>query len=185
LKGKQYLEKLLAVPIKTFIFPWNTFDQLCLETVKKSGFKNVLVGWDNFCQSQGLNIISKCHEDLWNFAELLKEIKNENRSQLVHLLYHSWMIKDEEISKLESLLRELSDDNDICFVTVQQLEELGVSLDTTLRLSDLAYRLNKRANDYLKNKIPVAASYVLSPLTYIKEIIRSGSLILFNKIAAR
>ena len=43
-RGKAYLEDLLSLELRTFIFPWNTADAASLRAVRKAGFNCVLGG---------------------------------------------------------------------------------------------------------------------------------------------
>ncbi len=136
LHGKHYLEKLFGCKLQTFIYPWNACDADNLRLLKEAGFEYVL-GGTNAPRQNGLCILGACFwwelgNDIytWNVEEALAR----QQSSLLHLSFHSWMLKDKDLRLMEAFLARFARHPDVVFLTPNRLPEIAYPLQRSVSL---------------------------------------------------
>jgi len=172
-KGQAYLEKIFGVKLKSFIFPWNTYNQDVLKILKRQGFQFVPCE-DDLYILPGLDLIGSCHWD-WKidqFREQIKEMEQKNKSVLTQFGYHSWAMTEETMAQIEGLLQELSGKPDIKFILPRQIPEVVPWVRRIIPLRCRMLRLEKELNPFMQQEIYSPKYYVNDAAYYLKRIVK-------------
>lgn len=124
-RGRQYLEALFGVAPETFVFPWNTLNRPCLEVLRECGFRYVPCGTDEPAVPE-LQLIGACSwmQPLEEFREYLNAVLSFGQPALLQVAYHSWMLTDADILKLENVLRFIAQEPYITCLTPRQIPQV-------------------------------------------------------------
>jgi hypothetical protein len=171
--GKQYLQKVFNARIETFIAPWNSVDGKTLQALKELGFSNVLCG-KRVHNTKKINVVSCLHEDIFKLPIIIDGTSKEDQPILVHILYHSWMLNERGIKKLDKMLSTLRLNENLRFITSAQLKEVFPQISSVLNLSTLICALKKEAKSF--------SYYVLNTDFYKKIIFSILGVMLLKKI---
>src|SRR3989338_772075 len=183
-KGQKYLENIFGVKLKSFIFPWNSYDPAVLRILKEQGFRYVPCDEDTIVVPD-LCLIGACYWD-WEidkFRRLIKELESVSQPVLMQFAYHSWEIDDDMIAKIEGLLQEISAMPNVKFIKPSDIARVIPPAAKAIRERCQLLQLEKRINLYLRKVRETPRYYVLDPWFYTKQIIKlSVSYFILSKI---
>lgn len=130
IEGKQLIEKFFKLRLKTFIPPWNRYNQDTIEIIDTHGFNNLSAGEKGvFSEKSKVNYIpSTCNIE--EFIQIIKSISFNNlKNQTFIILLHECDFTVEEnkekisINYLDSFLKELLKSNHFSFYTIKDFTE--------------------------------------------------------------
>lgn len=182
-RGKEFLEKIFQMPVSTFTFPWGTLDRSAVEALRDERFKTALCGEGKpFFFVKDLLTLHNAREDTFEFAKELNT-GGLRGPALYHVVLHSWMLKEQDFEKLDSLLSSLAKDGRVKFVTAQELQQWPAFFHAIRMVDHTARAWAEIANRYLVNPIEISKHYHLGIKSYIKSLIKSIlTIVVFEKI---
>ncbi len=173
--GHRLLEDVLDVKIGTFAFPWDSLDQRSLDVLMDDGFKNVLSG-DNVHRSKSLNLVTNCYADIFSSLDFIEEMKREKSPVLAHIEYHSWMLSEEDIEKIDSILGQLSNDKYVQFIKVSEIASVFPRFKNIRNLKRCLDARIDRVNLYLGTKRDSKKYFVFNRFYYLFSIAKMWAL---------
>jgi hypothetical protein len=105
---------------------------------------------------------------MFQFPKFIQEMEDRDSTVLTHLIYHSWMLSDQEINRLEEFLAELSARKDISFITANQIKRFVPSCPGIYRMNYYLYRLMARIDPLLSTRFKRPGYHILDPLYHLK-----------------
>ena len=181
-KGRQYLEKIFDLKLKTFIFPWNSYNKDCLKILRRNGYKFVPGHEDQFI-FPAVCVIGGCNWD-WDtarFRRLIKKMESLNKPVLTQFAYHSWEISEEFMKELDDLLFELSSMKNVVFITPSQIPRMVPWAPRIIQLRSIMVNLEKEISPYVERTISAPKYYVRDHVYYISRILGLSLALLFLK----
>lgn len=166
--GKEYLEELFKTSLKTFVFPWNTYDETSLKILENFGFKTLLAEEDVHQTFDTELLILGCY--FWDVSEYLKILEEVHRLKspvLLHLTFHSWMLSEENFEALEVFLQKATQQDGVEFVLPHQFESKGLHLQKITRSRAKVESLLRKVREHvLSEETSEPIFYRLSQVYY-------------------
>lgn len=159
LQGQKILKDLFHQPLKTFIFPWDHFDESALRAVQKSGYEFVLCH-RNHHHIKDLTILEYSCGDILNFNLSLPVLRKQGKNILAIIMYHSWMLTDQDITELNQSLQNLSLQPFLKFITPKQIKDYLPNVSTIAQAKTTATKIVTQADQYIKLGIEIPQFYV-------------------------
>lgn len=159
-KGKLIIESTLNITPETFIFPWNSLDEASLKALKTLGFRRVLYS-DGTQTLQGMQCIRQYHYDLFTLPQFFKETENISHDIFTHISYHSWMLTENEISRLDALLADVVKRANVTIITTKEIKDIP-NIDKHLAQSRMARHLTNRSNKHKEKAVILPPFYILN-----------------------
>lgn len=173
LAGKEYLEKLLAVRLETFIFPWNSYSRDSLKILRDAGFRYVLAGEEDELHVSGLLTIACCSWGVDEFMGFVEDALAQEAPALVHLSFHSWMLTDDDFAHLDALLARFAAHEEVSFIGPSRIPSLPYDVASTVRRRLRARRLALQVSRHLRTRhLEEHEFYVFRPWHYHRQILR-------------
>lgn len=175
-EGKRYLERLLAVKLETFIFPWNSYSRESLRLVREAGFRYVLVDEECEADVRGLVVLAACVWGVEDFTEAVEMAMTQDAPTLLHLSFHSWMFSETDFVELERLLARLTKHEDVTFITPAQLPQVPYRVPLIVGLRKITRYLAHGVGEHITvPDEPDDAFYVLSVRHYVRRLLPLGT----------
>jgi len=178
--GAGLLTEIFGQRPQTFIFPWDSANPDALAILEGQGFKQVLCSSIGFIPKK-LNVIGYVDGDMFNLPDYIEEMAAQSKPVLTQVAYHSWMLSEEEIARLDDMLATLSAREDICFVTAAQAAEIFPAMKNVLDARTQAAELVEQTNVYLANKTVFPGYYVMDRMHYLTQSLAIRSKLIFVK----
>ncbi len=147
--GKAYLEDLFGITLKTFIFPWNAYNDDCLRLLRDAGFEYV-PGGDEEHRVPGMLVLGCCTWNIEDQTKLVEDALDQGIPALVHLSFHSWMLKEPDLRKLEDFLERFTRREAIAFITPSQIAEIPHHVARYVWLRWWLHRLRAAVNRHVR-----------------------------------
>jgi len=184
LKGKEYLENLFNTKINIFIFPWDSFDDVCLEAVRECGFKHVLCG-SRLYTIDNLTLmgdVREVNDDILSLEKFLEDLKPSRKPMVGLVAYHSWMLMQKEIINIDKIFDQLKQKLNVEFISVRDFDTRKPLEKYMMRLDHFTNRLVAKANHnhYRNGHIRMQSYYQLKPFYYFKKIIHAGGVLVLS-----
>ena len=172
LSGREIIEEALGVRVQTFSFPWDSFDQESLDILDELEFKNVLSG-DNVCRSGRFSLVTNSGNKILSILNFIKGMESLKYPVLAHITYHSWILDEESLQKLDDILSQLSKNGNIKFIRPSQVIHFFPNFKRVQSLKCYLDVLTNRANIFLGKKKEMQKFFVFNTFYYILSIIRT------------
>ena len=91
-KGKTVLDSLLGTDIKTFIPPWNSYDNHTLEALDSLQFEAISAGFDGVATSKRIKYIPNTYENFNQLPQVLNNLKKQE--VIIVVLLHPYSFKE-------------------------------------------------------------------------------------------
>lgn len=169
--GKRYLEDTLGIKLKTFIFPWNTYDKSSLQAVKEAGFDCVM-GGDDVDHVPGLLVVGCCRWGVDEFVGIVESALAQGIPALIHLSFHSWMLGDEEFGHLEALLDKFGNHEAVRFITPSQIAQIPYRVPRYIWLRTVSHRLTDAVYKHVRTFYPTDPGYYLFSVPFYLQRIQ-------------
>jgi hypothetical protein len=157
--GKKNLDSLLATDIKTFVPPFNTYDDNTIDALESLGFEVLSGSRQGSSNGKTIRFIPATYEDFSGLSEVVKKNRNKDVSVIVYFhpytfkgsssAYESGSSGEINMKRLDSLLAWLNTQNPD-FNTFTSLAD-KVNLNHALfQDNSMRYNLLKKSLNYMK-----------------------------------
>jgi len=179
-EGAKLLAEVFGEQPQTFIFPWDSANPDALKIIEEQGFKQVLCSTMSFFP-KSLNVIGYVDGDIFKLPNYVEEMAAQSKPVLTQVAYHSWMLSEEEIARLDDMLKNVSAREDVCFLTAVQAAEIFPEMKKILDAKTRAAELNRQANLYCANQSEPPGYYVMDRMYYLLKLVVALSKLVFVK----
>ena len=166
-EGKRLLTEILGAPVRTFVFPWDRINETSLEILGEEGFEHVLCSRHS-AVSEKLNLMDYCLRDqeMFQLPGLISDIQRLKTTAVLQVTYHSWMLGDGDINRLEKMFEGLAGLKEVTFIVPQQLAGFVPQAAKLFRLRTKVFNLAEEVNPILGTKIELPGYYPVDLMYY-------------------
>ncbi|HHD80166.1 MAG TPA: DUF2334 domain-containing protein, partial [Campylobacterales bacterium] len=149
-KGKVYLEKIIGMPIQTFIPPYNTYDLNTLKVLERLGFKILSAGVHGAVSTESHLSFLPMTIRLHQVKQAVEQARNSSDSEpIIIVMFHEYDFLDVKVEGITKRLITIKDLNTLLtWLTKQQdINIMGLS-KAYKQISNLSSKRFKYVKNY-------------------------------------